>query len=120
MDLIPDTIIIVFLLVIATYFIIVNIEHNRWQLDKYDALYYFSNKFFKKQGYEICKIDLVDKSDYKGKTHIHSPFLQEEQFVRKVIIMDSERRKYETIIKVKRSKLFGTNVKLIEKRNYTD
>lgn len=120
MDLIPDVIIIILFLILATYFIVVKIDHDRWVLDKYDALFYYSNKFFKKRGYEICKIDLVNKGDYKGKTQIHSPFLQQEQFVRKIIIMDASRKKFVTLVKIKRSTLLGTSIKILKKEQYTE
>ena len=119
-ELFPHIIIIVLIVFFLFYLVKVELENNRWQLDKYDALYYYSNKFFKKQGYEICKIDLVTKTDYERKTHIIRPFLQEEQFLRKIIVMDSERSKYATIVKVKRSRLFGTSIKILKKENYIE
>ncbi|MBC2845689.1 hypothetical protein [Winogradskyella flava] len=114
-------------IIIASIFILVGIyffklekSNIKWKLCKSDALYYYVCKFFEKKGFEVCKIDLPIKGDYQGKTHSQNAIAQEELFIRKIIVMDTKRRKYETLVKVKHSHIFGTHVKLLKKRNFVE
>ena len=114
-------------IIVASIFILVGIyffklekSNIKWKLDKSDALYHYVCKFFEKEGFEVCKIDLPSKSDYQGKNHSQNAIAQEELFIRKIIVMDSERRKFETLVKVKHSNIFGTHVKLLKKINFIE
>mgnify|MGYP003110589010 CR=1 FL=1 len=59
MDILESVIYISIIILFAVYLFKLNNDNTKWQLDKYDALYYYVCKFFKKQGYEVCKIDLL-------------------------------------------------------------
>ena len=114
--------ILVIILITTTfvYLVRIYIESNRWNFDKYDALYYYSKKFFNKQGYEICKIDLVNKNVLNNENNFFSMAIMEEEFLRKIIVMDSQRKKYEMTVNIKRSTLFGTKIKILQKEKYIE
>ncbi|ARV09005.1 hypothetical protein BTO05_04910 [Winogradskyella sp. PC-19] len=102
------------IIIILFYFINLKIENTRWHKDESEAIYKSISRFFKKRNYEVCKIDIVKESLKKSK--LKSSILQEYTYTRLVVIMDSKRNKYETIIKVKKSFVFGTSVNLIRQQ----